>query len=66
MVKSSVLLVGFQAKVRGGRLHCLNRTQFLGNEGGHASKILSLNDDQKIITAAHEIAGLHLLELSDA
>ena len=65
-MKRSVFLIGFQAKVRGRRLHRLNRAQFLGNEGGHTSKILSFDNDKKIVTTAHEIAGLHLLELSDA
>ena len=66
MMKSAVLLVGFEAKVRGGRLHGLNRAQFLGDEGGDAAKILGLDNDQKIVTAAHQIAGLHFLELRDA
>ena len=61
-----LLLVGFQEEMRGGGGHAADCRKFFVDEARHPAQGLGADEDQKVVPAAHKIAGVHLVEPADA
>ena len=64
--QETLILVAAEHEMRRGREHALDRREFLRNKTGDLLQRSAFDEYQQIITARHQIAGLHFVEAREA